>query len=668
MRKIHITFGILLISLLTRAQHLDSLLRVWQEETNIDTVRIDAVHEVAWKLAFSNPDSSITLATLEFNFAQKKNIKDRAIYALNTLGVASTIKGEYIHALDYYENAINQAKSDLKNKDARIVSSAKKGLAQTYINRGILYKNQGDYVNALNNQLSSLAIWEELNAQDKIALSYVNIGIIYKYLEDYEKALDYQMKSVELRQEIGNLEGQASAYSNIGTLLKLRGELDSALIYYKKSLDLELKKGNPLGISASYHNIGNLYFDMGNVAKAIDFQKKSLSIDKTTGSKKGMASSYVNLGEYYLELKQYSRATSNLSKGLELAVEIGSLKEQKYARKWLHEVYEEKGDFKTALYHYKQYILIQDSLVNENTHTEITRSEIRFEFEKKNYTDSLNREVQNKILQSEQRRKDELKEAELRQQKRFSFVTIVGSGLLLIMLVILIILFLKQKKNNTILSLQKSKIEKSDKEKEVLIREIHHRVKNNLQIISSLLKSEQRKTKITEVNDALAYSRQRIEAISLVHEKLYLQTDLTSINLEEYLMDLAENLLISYDKLEITKLDIRAKVTNLHVDIAVNFGLLVAELITNSIKHGFESENEDFTIEMRIKENKDLISFAYTDNGKGMGASGNIETGNSFGMKMIRSIIKKMNGEIVYPTELKSGFNLFFDFKLKADE
>ena len=104
------------------------------------------------------------------------------------------------------------------------------------------------------------------------------------------------------------------------------------------------------------------------------------------------------------------------------------------------------------------------------------------------------------------------------------------------------------------------------------------------------------------------------------------------------------------------------------MDIAVNFGLLVAELITNSIKHGFQPEHEDFTIEMRIKENKDLISFAYTDNGKGMGDSDHIETGNSFGMKMIRSIIKKMNGEIVFPTELKSGFNLFFDFKLKADE
>jgi len=658
MKKSYSTLGLLFICLFSQAQQLDSLLQVWNDETNTDSVRIDAIHYVAWKLAFSNPDSSIQLATREFNFADKNNINDKAIIALNTLGVASTIKGEYIDALEYYERAINRAQADLKNEDKRIVRNAKRGLAKTYVNRGIIYKNQGDYAAALSNQLNGLAIWEELKAKEKMANAFVNIGIIYKHLGDYEKALAYQMKSVKIGVETGNLKGQASAYSNIGTLHKLMGALDSAMTYYQKSLAIELEAGNNTGVSSSYNNIGNLYFTMGDLPKAIEFQEKSLAIDHTTGSRKMMASSHVNLGEYYLKLKQYPRAINNLNKGLELAAEIGSLKEQKYARKWLYQVYQGKGDFKNAFYHFEQYMLIRDSLVNENTHKEITRSEIRFEFEKKNYTDSVNREVQNKILQSEQRRRDELKEAELKQQKRYSYVAILGACLLLLLLVIVIVQFIKQKRNNAILSSQKLKIEKSDKEKEVLIREIHHRVKNNLQIISSLLKAEQRKTNNTEVDEALAYSRQRIEAIS----------DLTSINLDEYLTDLAENLLISYDKLDETKLNIQAQVRNLHVDIAVNLGLLTAELITNSIKHGFHPELKDFTVDMRITEDGNLISFAYSDNGKGMGDSGSIEDGNSFGVKMIRSIIKKMNGEIVYKPELNNGFNMFFNFKIKADE
>ncbi|MBL1280498.1 MAG: tetratricopeptide repeat protein [Fluviicola sp.] len=657
----------LFLSLFSYSQNLDSLLSVWGDSNNQDSTRVKALHDVAWKLAFKNPDSSIVLANLELDFNIKINKEVNNIGTYNVLGVASIIDGEYINALDYFEKAIKRANIELKSKDAETVEEAKKGLAQTYINRGILYKNQGDYAKALTNQLKSVAIWEELKEEQKVAIAYGNIGVIYRNLKEYDKSMSYHLKGIEIKKRSIDSNKLAVDYSNLGTLYKTIGKLDSAMIFLQKSLAFELKSDNKKGLANSYGAIGNLYRKMNDLPNAIKYQKKGLEIDKQTSQNKSTANSYVNLGESYLTLKQYGTSIDYLNKALELSSKIGALKEQKYARRYLADVYEAKGDFKKAMVNYKEFIVLRDSLINENTHREVTRAEIRSEFNRKEYADSLNRQHKKEIRISEQSKKDELKEVEIKQQKYYSTLALIGAIILAIMLVIVVFQVLKHKKSNVILNIQKKKIEKSDKEKEVLIREIHHRVKNNLQIISSLLKAEQRKSSSEDVKSALTYGRQRIEAISFVHEKLYLQTDLANVDLEDYLLDLAENLLTSYDKTNQIELNIHSRVRNLDADVAVNLGLLTAELITNSIKHGFSESSEGFIIETSLKKEEDYILFKYADNGKEIVDMSKMGNSDSFGIKLVLSIVKKMNGEIISDTS-KGGFSLVFKFKSNRNE
>lgn len=650
-----------------QGQDLDSLYRVWQDKQQHDTLRLEALHTLAWKMAFSNPDSSLQLAAQELAYARKLGSLEDVISSLNTQGVASTIKGEYIDALDHYEEAIAIAKAEDAGNDPDKVFIAKKGLAQTYINRGILFKNQGDYSSALDNQLKSLALWEELGSERKMATAYGNIGVIYKYLGQPKQALDYQMKSVRLLKANNTHSGLATAYSNIALLHQQEGDLDSAMYYHNKSLELDISLDNQRGVSASYANLGNVHKQLGDYKTAIELQEKSLALDKAAGSKKGMAGSHVNLGQYYLGLGNHDEAIYHLNKALQLAQGIGSLKEQKFAQQWLSEVYEARGDQGKALHHYKEYVSLRDSLINVDTRSAVIRSEVQFEFAKKAYKDSLDREVEAQMQRNEQDRRDALKEAEITQQKRYSTYAIIGAALLLILLVLVVLQFIKQKRNNRLLVEQKGKIEKRDKEKEVLIREIHHRVKNNLQIISSLLRVEQRKSVSADVKEALSYSRQRIEAISMVHEKLYLQTDLANINLDDYLLDLAENLLVSYDKQAATKLQIQAPVLNLHADVAVNLGLLTAELITNSIKHAEVPEGGALEITLSLSDHNGSYLFAYADNGSGDADQETAEP-TSFGMKLIHSIVKKMNGELKPRPDDGQGFRLHFTFKTAHDE
>jgi two-component sensor histidine kinase len=222
---------------------------------------------------------------------------------------------------------------------------------------------------------------------------------------------------------------------------------------------------------------------------------------------------------------------------------------------------------------------------------------------------------------------------------------------------------IRLKKFNSLLNIQKSKIEKSDKEKEILIREVHHRVKNNLQIISSLFTIEQRKTESAEVKNALTYGKQRIEAMSLIHEKLYKQSDLSNINLEDYLYEICENLLDSFDKLSSINVDVQSDVESIDTDSAINIGLVVTELMTNSIKHGFSSDIKDCKISISLKQNGELISFGYEDNGIGVAPGFDLSQSQNFGHRLIISIVKKLKGEIIEDGNPRQGLRFLFDFK-----
>jgi two-component sensor histidine kinase len=205
-------------------------------------------------------------------------------------------------------------------------------------------------------------------------------------------------------------------------------------------------------------------------------------------------------------------------------------------------------------------------------------------------------------------------------------------------------------------------------EKDILLREIHHRVKNNLQIITSLLNIEQRQSDNQELKSVLLSSRQRIEAMSFVHEKLFQQTDLANINLTEYLYDLSDSLLFSFDKSELVNVKILTTIDNLNPDFTINIGLITAELITNSIKYGFKTEKSNINIQLNLKLTNAIVTYEYSDNGIGLESKNDFIDSNSFGFKLIDSLIKKLKGELIQNNNEYKGFYLSFFFKIDSNE
>tara|TARA_R100000455_G_C6261120_1_gene116487 strand:- start:225 stop:1253 length:1029 start_codon:yes stop_codon:yes gene_type:complete len=207
---------------------------------------------------------------------------------------------------------------------------------------------------------------------------------------------------------------------------------------------------------------------------------------------------------------------------------------------------------------------------------------------------------------------------------------------------------------------QDQKLEKSLAEKEVLLQEIHHRVKNNLAIISSLL--ELQKENISEeMQELLTSSQSRIKSIAKVHEKLYESTTLSDIHLDVYIEELANEIKKAYTSKE-KDIELSLDVSSLNVDIndAIPIGLILNELINNAFKHAFNGFDKGI-IKISLQEKGDDMELVVANNGNKLADDFNPEESDSLGMTLIKVLIQKINGSLEITSDEWTSFNITFN-------
>jgi len=218
------------------------------------------------------------------------------------------------------------------------------------------------------------------------------------------------------------------------------------------------------------------------------------------------------------------------------------------------------------------------------------------------------------------------------------------------------------KKSNDETISANEKIKKSLEEKEVLLREIHHRVKNNMQIISSLLRLQSQYIKNKEDAEMFVDSQNRIESMSLIHEKLYRSSDLTKIDFKEYIEDMLSGLFQSYG-VNSGNIALNIKVDNisLAIDSAIPCGLIINELVTNSLKYAFpEGRNGVITISLRSIDGT-MIELAVGDNGVGIPKDLDIRTTESLGLHLVTILAEnQLHGKIALNRDKGTEFQIKF--------
>ncbi|MCD4665126.1 MAG: tetratricopeptide repeat protein, partial [Bacteroidales bacterium] len=543
------------------------------------------------------------------------------------------------------------------------------GMAKCYNNIGAVQYDQGSYDKAMENFLKSLKIKEELGDKKGVAFCYINIGVVYKNQGSYDKAVENYLKALIIFEKMGYRIGMAMCNSSNGIVHCKQGSYDKAMENYLKALIIYRELGDKEGMSACYNNFGLVHLNQGSYNKAIENYLKSLKIKEELGDKNGIAIIYDNIAALHIILADTCKSpgiggwTAHLDTALEyankaydLAVEIGALPMQNDASAHLQKAYTKLGRYKEAVKYAEIFIVTRDSMFSEEKTKALAEMTTKYETEKKD------QEIE--LLNKEKK----IQELNLEQKTYQSYLSysIVGLGFILVIIIYCRyrakqkanILLAEQKEQlekfnteliakNKLISGQKKEIEIRVREKEIMLRELHHRVKNNLQVIYSMLSLQANKIKDKDVVSALEANIHRVWAMSLIHHKLYLDENLTQINMPQYINELSATILETNSK---TKQQINMKFDiqniNLEADLAIPLGLIINELLSNALKHAFKDVSApELNIQLKGESNHNLV-LNIKDNGIGIPEDVDPNKSGAFGLELINMLVKQLKGKM----------------------
>ena len=288
---------------------------------------------------------------------------------------------------------------------------------------------------------------------------------------------------------------------------------------------------------------------------------------------------------------------------------------------------QKEGSFQKSIGYYEQLNTYRDSMEKANTINQIFLSEQQYDRNKKNA------EINQLSVEAE------VAESNLKKSK-----WIIGISLcsLAFLSYFFYLLFKKNKK----ITEQQHRLNTALQDKDILLREIHHRVKNNLQVVSSLLNLQSNYISDDVALEAINEGKNRVSSMALIHQNLYQEDNLTGINCKEYFEDLIENLFDSYNiKKDSILLERNISDLNLDVETMVPLGLIVNELISNALKHAFTDLVGIGKIIFTLNENNGVLVLKIQDNGKGIQADTFLNS-KSFGNKLIQAFKQKLGAEI----------------------
>ena len=205
------------------------------------------------------------------------------------------------------------------------------------------------------------------------------------------------------------------------------------------------------------------------------------------------------------------------------------------------------------------------------------------------------------------------------------------------------------------------KVNKLLKEKEMLLREVHHRIKNNMATVESLFKIKSMMSDDEKIKSAFQEAISRLSSMRILYDKLYLSSDLKSISLQEYLPGLAREVVTVFPLG--SEVDLQLEIDNITIPADVSFPLciMINELITNSMKYAFDKSIKQKIIVLKAKINKSQVTINLSDNGLGLPEDFDFESSQGFGVKLCKNLAKQIKGEISYSIENGTSWTITFN-------
>ena len=616
-----------------------------------DSVKVKILNELYYHLVNYEQDKALAHTTEALHLSKKINYRSGIANSYSNLARIYNGNAKFDEALKVLEksNLIFAALKDTIN------------LAHNHGETGVIFSKKGNYSEALNNFFMALKFYEKVGDSLSVAYAFTNIGITYKQRQDYKKALDYYYRAITIFKKIDNTDarfGIAGTYSNIGNVHLKQGNYKKSLETLQKGLKLSEEFENPYLYAESYQSIGENYLNLEKYDIALESYSKAIDFCNEINDEAGIANSHINMGYCYFKKKDNPKALSNINLGLSVAKDVGLLEFQKNAYRYLSEIFSSNSNYKLAYENHLLFKKANDSLFNAEKDKKITQMQMQYDFDK--IQDQEQRVQKEKIMKLNQ---------EADKEKTVKYIVMVA---FLCMCALSLGIFINLKKNQrqkSIIAEQKETVEKQNEvikesltEKETLLREIHHRVKNNLQIISSLLNIQSQYIVDENVLSSIQEGQSRVQAMSLIHQNLYQSEHLSNVDIENYLRELVvylSEMFVGSDKS--IQVEVEAAKIQFDVDTAIPLGLIVNELVSNAYKYAFNERNSG-KIKIRIKALSDVeYELDVNDDGNGLPTDFDPKKSKSLGLKLVSILSRQLRGTMSFNSD--RGTSIVIKFK-----
>ncbi len=581
--------------------------------------------------------------TMAIKFYLKAGNKKEAAYSLEDKAMSNLVAGQP----DSAEREALEAFSWLH-------AIKEKPSFDTYLFMSDIYQVKGNFPKALNYAIDALNLAGPLSERKKWKAE-TELGIIYDELNQPEKALPYLKSASDYSISVNDYEMFFWKYRTIEDQIKTgdtKNALKQFLVFAHKVKPMTSNQQEI--IAAAY---GDLYYALGDFEKAEGYYLEMIEQDKQAlpESKKQLgydnnihgSEAFYKIGGFYLARKQYATARPYLLYALTGPNSPGA-EEKSNMEFSLFKVDSALGKFESAIRHFEHSKNVKDSMFSAIKSRQISELEIQYE--------TGQREKSFLALQN----KSMLQNEELEKGRLEKNITLAGVATLFVIAGLAYNGYRNKKRSNLKLTRQQSEIndknhklqhlvEDKDKllsEKDWLLKEVHHRVKNNLQIVMSLLSTQSAYLESVAALDAIHESQHRVQAIALIHQRLYRGSDVTNIGMHAYVSDLVGYLSDCFDTRR-QHIRIEQLIEPIYLDLSqtVPLGLILNEAITNAIKYAFDEQGGAIIISMQLIREDELM-LHISDNGRGLPADFDLTKTSSLGMEMMKALSKQLGGEL----------------------
>ena len=517
-------------------------------------------------------------------------------------------------------------------------------LLETYSLMATIYRREGMDYKSLSYLNKVLHIAHGQGDSAEVYKALIRVGISYALSSEYGKGIERFKSTLKYAKRRGDSNLMAATKANIGACLIDSGlvaeglQFEEAALELRKSLFRTDSVGNYRQLSGLYFNLADAYQMLGQFEKALPLARKSYTIRKNLNWELGLAANAVQFTKYFTSIGDVQRAGSWLD-SCKKYMQTLPKKRQTYIQ-LAADYFKLIREYEKAFDYLKQYRATEDSLDKVFEANKLVFAKIDYEVQ----------EARNQLALLE--KENHLSEAKLysRNLQRIALLLLLLAALAVGMVVIR---QLRQKASHA------QELAGKNQEVELLLKELQHRVKNNMQAVAGMFELTLERITQEEARAKLIEFKGSLTAMMLIQKRLYSHERMSRVSLSEFLDEFLWTVLEMYGARDRVKLHTHFADFEVSGDFATKFGLICSELLSNSLKHGFDESGGNNSIWLDLQTFNEGFAFIYRDNGVGFNYNEMLAAG-SLGLTVVSSLTQELKGVLSFDPETVS-FTFKFD-------